>query len=766
MAKLLSSRPMSSKKFEKVADPKMLTPAIPVGQHLKVAYPLETRMNKGFKKETGNDCDKSLAYPPRPMIPESITPLKAAELTGWGLTTIKRHCRDGKFKGVEKTLIGGNESWQIPVASLPPEAQAKYWAEVKADVVARAVVIAPLSPALQERSPALTGESVSMIEAYERSPRGNKEKAEKAVAVVRMRNDLVRQGFSIGEAEKAVSAALGASRASINRYHAATKGHPESELHARLAPQYGSGRPPVAFTEEAYQFILGLWLSPSEPPLSALLVTARDMAPSRRWVIPSDDAVRARINKEPRQLVIAGRKGLKALEQSQPPARRNYNVLVNDTWCSDGHRLDFFVQGADGKPYRPFLIAWCDIRSRAVLGVIVCRDPDAQSVLRAFGMAMRRTGTAPRRAVLDNGMEYAAKSVTGGQANRYRYKVKFGDTPGVLTQVGTVVDWAPPARGQEKPIESYWNFIILNVAKAPEFEGAYCGKDTASKPEGFDAKKYAVPYAIAEAKLEWAFNYFNTRHEHRGQGMNQRTPEQVYYDPACNETFRPIDPMYIDMCNQGVAQIKPDRSTVYTVTIPGHGSFRYWSEKIHGLPSRALDHKHEIYYDLDDPQKPIWVMDRGALIDRAACIRDIPFREEEGGTLAMNHKKGKNARMKPTKDAVKELKINAANTLLGLPAAPIDGMFTPIPVTIEAKRSSLMLPAPEVANDWEETGIPGEFRDKETGTVYREKRITATAAPVIQTTPITDDEEQQERELAELERQVREKKRLLITQTY
>ncbi|MDB5931637.1 MAG: muA, partial [Polaromonas sp.] len=399
---------MSDKSQEKMGYPAGLDQPMTVAHSKKMGYPLETRMNKGFSLKTLNDCDKSSGYSRSPKNTEFVTAKKAMELTGNSWTTTKRHCQEGKFKGAQKTLIGGNESWQIPVASLPSEAQAKYWAELKGNVVAQAMVLAPQPPALPECSLTLTGESVSMIEAYERSPRSNKEKAEKAVAVVRMRNDLVRQGFSIGEAEKAVISALGASRASINRYYAATKGHPESEWLARLAPQYGSGRPPIEFTEEAYQFILGLWLSPSEPPLSALLVTARDLAPSRRWIIPSDDAVRARINKEPRQLVIAGRKGFKALEQSQPPARRNYNIPVNDTWCSDGHRLDFFVKGPDGKPYRPFLIAWCDIRSRAVLGVVVCRDPDAQSVLRAFGMAMRRTGTAPRRAVLDNGMEYAA----------------------------------------------------------------------------------------------------------------------------------------------------------------------------------------------------------------------------------------------------------------------------------------------------------------------------------------------------------------------
>lgn len=241
---------MSSQNPRKMADLKQLTPAISAGHLLEVAYPLETRMDKGFSLETLNDCDKSSAYPPRPTIPESVPPAKAAELTGWGLTTIKRHCRDGKFKGAQKTQIDGNDSWQIPVASLPPEAQAQYWMEVKADVVARAASIAPLPPAVQERSLS-TAESGLMFDDYQRSGAVNKARAEAAHTALRMFHQLVNQGYSKGDAEKAVIAAHKVSRATLHRYRAATDGHPVSEWLPRLAPKFSAGRPPVEFSEEA-----------------------------------------------------------------------------------------------------------------------------------------------------------------------------------------------------------------------------------------------------------------------------------------------------------------------------------------------------------------------------------------------------------------------------------------------------------------------------------------------------------------------------------
>lgn len=146
---------------------------------------------------------------------------------------------------------------------------------------------------------------------------------------------------------------------------------------------------------------------------------------------------------------------------------------------------------------------------------------------------------------------------------------------------------------------------------------------------------------------------------------------------------------------------------------------------------------------------------------KANCLENIAFREI-GGERSARHKREKNERMKPQKDAVKQLKARAMEmmTPLALPAASSEDTFSRMPVTFEAKRSPELLPAPDLADGLEETGIPGEFRDKATGTVCREKRPAATPAPAIQEEQLTDDEERMERELDERARQVRERKRL------
>ncbi|MDD5478742.1 MAG: DNA-binding domain-containing protein [Rhodoferax sp.] len=288
-------------------------------------------------------------------------------MTGWGVTTVKRHCREGKFKGVQKMLIDGNESWQIPIASLPQHAQAKYVAEVKAAAVARAAEIAPLPQA-----PAPVADSVRtrmMFDAYQRSGKVNKERAEAAHAVLTMFEALKRQGYSIGEAEKATLAKHNVSRATLYRHIRATKGYPVCEWLPRLSPKFKGGRPLDECSEEAYAYILGEYLNTSKTPFTVVMVHARALAPSKGWVLPNNSSIWNRIKKEPQWMLIAGREGPKALEQSQPPVKRDHTTIgVNEVWFSDGHKVDLFCLWPDGTIARPFVIAWTDARSRAVLG--------------------------------------------------------------------------------------------------------------------------------------------------------------------------------------------------------------------------------------------------------------------------------------------------------------------------------------------------------------------------------------------------------------
>ncbi len=681
---------MRGKIPSEMADPTAKSPAISDIPETYLADPTETRMNTGLGGEIWQVERQSVADPmadPNPAkIPEFVTPTKAVDLTLDSLTTVKRYCREGKYQGATKTLVNGIEVWQIPIASLPLAAQRKLKAELDAARAARlaAVGIVILPPESRHLQPA---EYTVVWEAYERSGAVHKRRAERAFAVMVAFNDLVDSGRSMGEAEKAVASSFGVSRATLHRYRAAVKGHDRMHWLPFLSPRYKGGRPCAAFSEGAWSFIFGKHLNTSKTPLTVVLEEARALAPSMGWDIPSYDAVAARLAKQPKWLGTVGREGPKALERSYPALERDYSDLrLHEFWESDGRKADVFCLWPDGTVARPFIIVWRDVRSRLVLGAKGYLNPTAAAVLAAFGQALERTGVAPDFAKIDNGREYAAKAVTGGQNTRYRWTLMPGEQPGIMTHVGTVAKWSPPGRGQDKPIESFWRYVADRCDKAPEFEGGYCGRNPVAKPEGFDRSK-AIPIAVYAAKLAAVLEYFNNQHRHTGSGMNGRTPMEVYKELSA-QTVRPaVDPAHVRLCKMGVAYIKPNATdSTYSLTIPGYGVYRYWSEKIAGLTRDTLSRKHAVYYDLETSEKPVSIYDGHHWLGDAPCLDTVPF-NDEGGERAGAHVKAKNAAMKPQKAALKAIKNGAQ---LDLPALPGVTQLTELPpiqaVTIEGRR--------------------------------------------------------------------------------
>ncbi|QLH52022.1 MAG: hypothetical protein HWD57_21275 [Candidatus Accumulibacter cognatus] len=612
---------------------------------------------------------------------------EAAKLLERDPSTVTRQCDSGTFTGATKTLVNGIKVWQIPISSLPLAAQRKLKAELDAARAARLAAVGIVIPPPESRhlQPA---EYTVVWEAYERSGATHKRHAERAFKVMVAFNDLVDSGRSMGEAEKAVASSFGVSRATLYRYRDAIKGHPRMHWLPFLSPRYKGGRPCAPFTKEAYAYILGKYLNTSETKLTVVLEAARALAPSMGWEIPSYDAVRDRLRQEPKWLDTVGRKGPKALERSYPAIERDYsNLRLHEYWESDGRRADVLCIWPDGTLARPFIIIFREVRSRLVLGVKGYLNPSAAGVLAVFGQAMERTGVAPDYVKIDNGREYAAKSVTGGQDNRYRFKIVPGEQPGIMTRVGTKADWSPPGRGQDKTLESGWNFVADRCDKAPEFEGAYCGRNTVAKPEGFDRSK-AIPIAVYAEKLAAVLEYFNNQHRHTGSGMNGRTPMEVYQELSA-QTVRPaVDPAHVRLCKMGVAYIKPSATdSTYSLTIPGYGVCRYWSEKIAGLTRECLSRKHTVYYDLEAPEKPVSIYDGHNWLGDAASLDTVPF-NDEGGERAGAHVRAKNAAMKPQKAALKAIKNGAQSDLPALPGVTQLTELPPMPaVTIEGRRT-------------------------------------------------------------------------------
>lgn len=111
--------------------------------------------------------------------------------------------------------------------------------------------------------------------------------------------------------------------------------------------------------------------------------------------------------------------------------RNTMDLKVMELVMGDEHIFDCWVSwtAPNGKviAIKPHLCAWIDIRSRMILGDVMCKDANSdilkQSLLK---LLYHDAGSAPRYIYIDNGADYVSKEMTG--VHRYdRQQVGFDD---------------------------------------------------------------------------------------------------------------------------------------------------------------------------------------------------------------------------------------------------------------------------------------------------------------------------------------------------
>lgn len=111
--------------------------------------------------------------------------------------------------------------------------------------------------------------------------------------------------------------------------------------------------------------------------------------------------------------------------------RNTKDLRVMEVVMGDEHTFDCWV--ADTLPngrvsaIKPRLVAWVDIRSRMILGDIICRDPNSESLKKSLSKLLYHDAcSVPRYIYIDNGKDYTAKEMTGYDRND-RQRAEFDD---------------------------------------------------------------------------------------------------------------------------------------------------------------------------------------------------------------------------------------------------------------------------------------------------------------------------------------------------
>lgn len=256
--------------------------------------------------------------------------------------------------------------------------------------------------------------------------------------------------------------------------------------------------------------------------------------------MPSYETLRAHLDERKREMRIGAfvitpamrimaREGQRAYENKVAPfVRRGYDdVFANQVWCSD-HGIrdvlvwnDCFYDFAPGVQLRLRLTGIADFRSRKILGFCFAVEGSSLSIVTAMRGPLMKFGP-PEKLLVDNGEDYR----------------KVGRE--ICPAIGIDPQFCQPYHGQAKPIERFWrtmkeDFDILFRT--------YTGGKPELRPDETVVelarhKKLLAMGSLQESGLPPASHYvglatvwmseFNNHHHHTGEGMDGRTPNDVF----------------------------------------------------------------------------------------------------------------------------------------------------------------------------------------------------------------------------------------------
>ena len=200
-------------------------------------------------------------------------------------------------------------------------------------------------------------------------------------------------------------------------------------------------------------------------------------------------------NREANSARFLGAKGTREWRNKMMlKGKRDTTTLdVMELVVGDEHTFDLWVQytAPNGKikAVRPKLVAWMDMRSKKIIGDVVCVTPNGDTLKESL-VKMIYTAGVPKELLIDNGKDYTQKGLTG--QNRKERKIDFSfdsETEGFYQSIGIQnVSRALPYQAWVKPIERFFGFVSSNFSKRFEsYTGTLTGSKTSAKvPKDID----------------------------------------------------------------------------------------------------------------------------------------------------------------------------------------------------------------------------------------------------------------------------------------
>lgn len=293
-------------------------------------------------------------------------------------------------------------------------------------------------------------------------------------------------------------------------------------------------------------------------------------------------------------------KHLHKLKRQHFQRRHTDDLLVGEIYAGDGRTADVYVAHPNtGKPFRPELTVFIDIKSRYIVGWYMTESESGISTLFSLSHAMVKHDHVPAWVYIDRGAGYRAKMLSDESTGFYaRFDIAVvGALPG-----------NPHGKGW---IERFFRTVRDDLDKFFANGQVYCGDDMAPETnrrlsaELAQGKRTLPSYDAYQAEFRaWLETYHRTPMDVLGG----RTPGQVWAG---------LTPVSVGL--DASILVRPhERRTVQRQTVRIHNR-HYYHEALALYDAKEVD----VEYDLHEDGK-CWIFDlKGRLVCEAKLVKTI-----------------------------------------------------------------------------------------------------------------------------------------------
>lgn len=371
------------------------------------------------------------------------------------------------------------------------------------------------------------------------------------------------------------------------------------------------------------------------------------------------------------------------------------SLKVMEYVVGDEHTFDFWVQwvapNGKVKAVRPKLVAWMDMRSRAIVGDVACVNANGDTLKESLvKMLYSHPGGVPHILHVDNGKDYTKKELTGQSRKKRNIDFTFdAETVGFYQSIGIEeVGRSLPYQPWDKPIERFFSTVCSKFSKWFEsYTGTLTGSKTYAKRQKdvdgmLERGELLTMEEFFEAWTEWKETKYHTR-EHRGlkdAGERWTTPIEVFENAPRYEKAAPPRE-YVAML-----LMKADTARVYNYGITKFGVTYADSEL-----GKYIGQHVGIKWDIDDVTK-LYVYDKeGRKICEAVAPELLAFGPHCSQATLEAHMKAQKQQLKNVREALED--FTTPYELRVEQGRPSDAVGK-LDLTIKAERSPKVIALP------------------------------------------------------------------------